>query len=71
MLTLGLRSALFEGRSAAAKKRLITTLFYRVSTTAGISPQDLEIMIFETPQANWEIRGKPGDELALNYKINV
>ena len=66
-----LEFSIFEGRSAEAKKKLINTLLSRVSATTGISPQDLEITIFETPQANWGIRGKPGDELALNYKINL
>jgi hypothetical protein len=46
-------------------------LFSVVSAKAGIVPQDLEITIFETPQANWGIRGKPGDELALSYKVDM
>lgn len=36
-----------------------------------ISPQDVEVTIFETPKHNWGIRGLPGDELALNYKVNI
>jgi hypothetical protein len=63
--------SVFELRTSEAKKRLITTLFSRVQVRAGVSPQDLEITIFETPRANWRIRGKPGDELALDYKVNV
>jgi phenylpyruvate tautomerase PptA (4-oxalocrotonate tautomerase family) len=63
--------SLFEGRSTEAKKRLVTTLFSRVQARANVSPQDLEITIFETPRSNWGIRGKPGDELALDYKVNV
>jgi phenylpyruvate tautomerase PptA (4-oxalocrotonate tautomerase family) len=61
----------FEGRAPETKRRLITTLFDRIAARAGIQPQDVEITIFETPQANWGIRGKPGDELALNYKVSV
>ncbi|APF21976.1 putative transglutaminase-like protein [Clostridium butyricum] len=34
-------------------------------------PNDVEITIFETPNYNWGIRGVPGDELGLNYKVNV
>jgi phenylpyruvate tautomerase PptA (4-oxalocrotonate tautomerase family) len=63
--------SIFEGRSREAKKRLINQLFALAHERAGIAPQDLEITIFETPQASWGIRGKPGDELALSYKVDV
>ncbi len=61
---------MFEGRSVAAKKELIRLLFERVQLL-GISTQDLEITIFETPKHNWGFRGLPGDEHQLNYKIEV
>jgi phenylpyruvate tautomerase PptA (4-oxalocrotonate tautomerase family) len=32
-------------------------------------PQDVEITIHESPKENWGIRGKPGDELSLSYKV--
>ena len=63
--------SVFEGRSAEAKKQLINTLFSRVEARTKLSPQDLEITIVETPRANWGIRGKPGDELTLDYKVDV
>ncbi len=63
--------SMFEGRSVEAKKRLIGLLFERISARFGISPQDIEITIFETPKHNWGIRGLPGDELELNYKVEV
>lgn len=63
--------SMFEGRSVAAKKELIRALFSNVERRCGIRPQDLEITIFETPRANWGIRGKPGDELALGYAVEV
>jgi phenylpyruvate tautomerase PptA (4-oxalocrotonate tautomerase family) len=63
--------SIFEGRSEQAKKALIKTLFSNLEQSVGITPQDIEITIFETPKANWGIRGKPGDELALNYKVEV
>ncbi len=62
---------MFEGRSVDAKKRLIGLLFERISAKLGIAPQDIEITIFETPKHNWGIRGLPGDELELNYKVEV
>jgi hypothetical protein len=37
----------------------------------GIHKNDVEITIFETPRENWGIRGLPGDELPLNYKVDV
>lgn len=63
--------SLVEGRSAEAKKKLIPLLFEHIHDQAGISPRNVEITIFETPVQNWGIRGLPGDELALDYKINV
>ena len=66
-----LEVSVFEGRSPEAKKKLIRSLFSRISASTEIVPQDLEITIFETPKANWGIRGMPGDELALGYKVEV
>ncbi|WP_149093922.1 tautomerase family protein [Paenibacillus terrae] len=62
--------SVFEGRTTEAKKHLIQLLFQRINDL-GIAPQDLEITIFETPKQNWGIRGVPGDELQLNYKVNI
>jgi 4-oxalocrotonate tautomerase family enzyme len=64
-----LEISMFEGRSGETKKQLIRSLFSSFEQTLGITPQDLEITIHETPKANWGIRGKPGDELALSYKV--
>ncbi len=63
--------SMFEGRTVAAKKQLLKLLFERINSELSISPQDIEITIFETPKHNWGIRGFPGDELALNYNVNV
>ena len=63
--------SMFKGRTESAKKTLIREIFANLSEVAAIQPQDVEITIFETPTANWGIRGMPGDELALNYKIEV
>ena len=63
--------SMFEGRSVESKKRLIGLLFERISKGLGLSTQDIEITIFETPRHNWGIRGVPGDELALNYQVEV
>lgn len=63
--------SIFEGRSIETKKQLINLLYKRIKERAGIEAQDIEITIFETPMSNWGIRGMPGDELALNYKVKV
>lgn len=62
---------IFEGRSTEAKKEFIRLLFTRIQEKLDILPQDIEINIIETPKCNWGIRGLPGDELALNYKVEV
>ncbi|MBI3897150.1 MAG: tautomerase family protein [Gammaproteobacteria bacterium] len=63
--------SMFQGRSVEAKKALIRLLFSNIENQAQIMPGDLEITIYETPKENWGIRGVPGDELSLSYKINV
>ncbi|WP_281322380.1 tautomerase family protein [Flavobacterium aestivum] len=61
----------FEGRSIEAKKKLHQLIFEKFEKELQISTMDVEITIFETPMHNWGIRGKSGDELALNYKVNI
>ena len=61
--------SMFEGRSIEAKKALIRTLRERLPKATGITPQDIEITLFETPRHAWGVRGLPGDEIGLNYKV--
>lgn len=63
--------SLFEGRSVEAKKEFIKLIYLRFKEQLAIDENDVEITIFETPKNNWGIRGLPGDELALNYNVNV
>ena len=63
--------SMFEGRSIDAKKSLIRKIYSNIGAQTGITPQDIEITIFETPMENWGIRGMPGDELDLGYKVEV
>ena len=65
-----LEVSMFEGRSVESKKRFVRLLFERCSAL-GVAENDLEITIFETPKHNWGIRGVPGDELDLSYKVEV
>lgn len=62
---------MIEGRTVAAKKKLIRLLFERIGTQLGITPNDVEICITEAPAHNWGFRGMHGDEVKLNYQINV
>ena len=63
--------SMFEGRSVETKKYLIRLLFERAHQQLNILPQDLEVTITETPKYNWGFRGMPGDEIDLNYKVEV
>ena len=65
-----LELSMFEGRTVEVKKQLIHLLFKRCSAL-GIAESDLEITIFETLKHNWGIRGVPGDELDLSYRVEV
>ncbi|MEM6452034.1 MAG: tautomerase family protein [Cyanobacteria bacterium P01_D01_bin.105] len=62
---------MFEGRSVAAKKKLIALLFERIYEQFGIEAADVEIAMIELPKHNWGIRGVPGDELVLNYVVEA
>lgn len=63
--------SMFDGRSVETKKQLIRLLIKDINEKLNIPVYDIEITIFETPKHNWGIRGLPGDELNLNYKIEV
>ncbi|MFO1388845.1 tautomerase family protein [Cellvibrio sp.] len=62
---------MIEGRSVDAKKKLIRLLFDRIKAEIGIDCMDVEICIYESPACNWGFRGMHGDEIKLNYSINV
>lgn len=62
---------MIEGRSFEAKKKLIRLLFDNIRDKINISHQDIEICIQESPACNWGFRGMHGDEIQLNYKINI
>ncbi|MDZ8034312.1 MAG: tautomerase family protein [Nostoc sp. DedQUE08] len=63
--------SMFEGRTIETKKKLIRLLFSCLSEQVAIAPIDIEITITETPKHNWGIRGTTGDELNLNYQVQV
>lgn len=61
----------FAGRTRRAKRALVAAMFDDVVPALGIEAYDLEIVILESPGENWGIRGRPGDELALSYRVEV
>lgn len=60
---------LFEGREVETKKRFYRALFEGFQSVLYIEPDDLEIVLVETPRHDWGIRGMPGDELNLSYTV--
>ncbi|WP_221389581.1 tautomerase family protein [Dyadobacter sp. NIV53] len=63
--------SLFEGRSIESKRMLYKLIFERFENEMGISANDIEITLTETPIYNWGIRGKSADELLLDYQIRI
>lgn len=63
--------SMIEGRTKETKKKLIRLLFNKFQEKVNIQHQDIEISIQESPAYNWGFRGMHGDEVKLNYKINV
>jgi len=62
---------IIEGRSTEAKKKLIRLLFDKIRDEVGIAHQDTEVCIQESPAHNWGFREMHGDDVKLDYKINV
>ncbi len=62
---------MFEGRSRAVKKACLEGLMQAIPAATGVPVEAVEVTIIETPMADWGIRGKTGDELALNYKVQT
>jgi phenylpyruvate tautomerase PptA (4-oxalocrotonate tautomerase family) len=63
--------SMIEGRTIEARRKLIRLLFDKIRDQVNIQHEDVEICIQESPACNWGFRGMHGDEVKLNYKINV
>jgi len=61
----------FAGRSRAARRALVAAFYDQVAPALGLAVDDLELVILESPAENWGIRGVSGDELALDYRVDV
>jgi len=62
---------MMEGRTKETKKNLIKSLFSNIEKELGIAKTAIEICIIESPACNWGFGGMCGDEIKLNYKVNV
>ncbi len=63
--------SMISGRTVDTRKKLIRLLFDRIKDQIGIEHMNLEICIYESPACNWVFRGMHGDEVKLDYKIEV
>jgi phenylpyruvate tautomerase PptA (4-oxalocrotonate tautomerase family) len=63
--------SLFPGRSLDAKRKLYQGIIKRFGAL-GIAPNDIFIVLHESPLDNWGIRGGvPASEVDLGFKVNV
>ncbi len=62
---------MMQGRSEERRKNLIKRLFINIEKELDIAKTDIEICIIESPACNWGFGGMCGDEIKLNYKVNV
>jgi len=62
---------MITGRTIETKKKLIKMLFKEIHEHLNISTTDIEISIIESPASSWGFRGQTGDEVSLNYKIEI
>lgn len=62
---------MIEGRSKETKKKLIALLFEHIRKEIGIQAVDIEILIQDAPAYHFGFRGMSGDEMLLDYKVEV
>ena len=62
---------MIEGRTVDTKKQLIKSLFEAIEEKVGIASHDVEICIEEAPASHWGFRGMTGDEVMLDYRVEV
>ncbi len=62
---------MIEGLSKETKKKLIALLFEHIRKEIGIQAVDIEILIQDAPAYHFGFRGMSGDEMLLDYKVEV
>jgi len=61
---------LFTGRSIEAKRNLYKGLVDELAAF-GLAPSEIKVMLIEVPRENWGLRGMPGSEVQLGFKVEV
>lgn len=61
---------LFTGRSIEAKRNLYKGLVDALAAF-GLAPNEIKVMLIEVPRENWGLRGMPGSEVQLGFKVEV
>lgn len=62
--------SLFTGRTIEAKRRLYAALVTELAAF-GLAAHDLKVILHEVPRENWGLRGLPGSEIELGFKVDV
>jgi phenylpyruvate tautomerase PptA (4-oxalocrotonate tautomerase family) len=62
---------MIEGRTKDTKKKLIALLFEHIRKELGIQAVDIEILIQDAPAYQFGFRGMSGDEMLLDYKVEI
>ncbi len=62
---------MIEGRTKETKKKLIALLFEHIRKELGIQAIDIEVVIQEAPAYQFGFRSMTGDEMLLDYKVEV
>ncbi len=62
--------SLFTGRSIEAKRRLYAAMADKLAPF-GLAASDIKVILHEVPRENWGLRGLPGSEVELGFKVEV
>ena len=62
--------SLFTGRTIEAKRRLYAALVMELAVF-GLAANDVKVILHEVPRENWGLRGLPGSEIELGFKVDV
>lgn len=62
--------SLFTGRSLEAKRRLYAAMAEELAPF-GLAAHDIKIILHEVDRQNWGLRGLPGSEIELGFKVDV
>jgi Uncharacterized protein, 4-oxalocrotonate tautomerase homolog len=62
--------SLFAGRTIEAKRRLYAAMVEKLAPF-GLSANEIKVILHEVPRENWGLRGLPGSEIELGFKVEV